>query len=312
MFNDSNSSFVNSTAGIDHTAANIQGWISIVILVPGLFLSGTVLVTLALDSSGNFNKAVRLILSSILGGCMLTGSAGLMSRLMSLICGYTLGLPPSENVCKAFNAMFLSGAALRFAFMATMAVSVFLLVWYRNLSNIWKMTVAISITLWVAIPLLCLAAISSDVYGIYFVHGVVCLPYLQSNTGAYFYFTITLLIIPFASYIIVIVVPVVGLHWIKQQSVTGDLAPQKALIKFTFFLLIGNTFSLLSLIILLIHKKDFEIIKGDQDKELNVLYAQTILAYVSPLPTPIMIIAYFKSIRYQIYYFFLKKITKRK
>ena len=95
-----NDSSTNTTE-LDKTASIIQGWISVLLIVAGLFLNILVLIALAKSSNEMFNKSVRLILSNILIRCVLIGASGLMVCSMTLICGY-FNLSPSIGVCRAF------------------------------------------------------------------------------------------------------------------------------------------------------------------------------------------------------------------
>ena len=51
--------------------------------------------------------------------------------IMNLICGY-FNLPPSIGVCRAFIGLYLIGGAVRYAFMATSTIVIFLLVRLKN------------------------------------------------------------------------------------------------------------------------------------------------------------------------------------
>ena len=309
-----NDSSTNTTE-LDKTATIIQSWISVLLIVAGLFLNILVLIALAKSSNEMFNKSVRLILSNILIGCVLIGVSGLMMRSMTLICGY-FNLPPSIGVCKAFMGFYLIGGGIRFAFMATNAIIVFLLVRrLKNMAKIWKISVAITVILWLLISTLCLiSVVSENVIAISFVQDIACYPYLQRNSTAYTFLAIIIMLFPVVTYIIVITVPILTLFYIRQHNISGDVGPQKGLIKFTFFLIIGTTLNLLSQLgpIIQVAQKHLENTKDDEGKVVSILYYQAMLSYISLLPTPIMIILYFKFIRRQIYLMLNVKTCKER
>ena len=261
-----------------------------------------------------FNKSVRLILSNILIRCVLIGASGLMMRSMTLICGY-FNLPPSIGVCKAFMGFYLIGGGIRFAFMATNAIIIFLLVRLKNMVKIWKISVAITVILWLLISTLCLISVfSENVIAISVVQDIACYPYLQRNPTAYTFLAIIIMLFPVVTFIIVITVPILTLHYLKQHNISGDVGPQKGLIKFTFFLIIGTTLNLLSQLgpIIQVAQKHLENTKDDEGKVVSILYYQAMLIYISLLPTPIMIILYFKFIRKQIYLMLKVKTCKER
>ena len=302
-----------NTTELDKTASIIQSWISVLLIVAGLLLNILVLIALAKSSNEIFNKSVRLILSNILVGCVLIGVTGLIMRSMTLICGY-FNLPPSIGVCKVFAAFYIIGGGSRFAFMATNAIIIYLLVRLKNMAKIWKISVTITVILWILISTLCLAVIFENVIAISFVQDIACYPYLQRNPSAYTFLAIFLMLCPGLSYIIVITVPILTLHYLKQHNISGDVGPQKGLIKFTFFLIIGTTLNLLSQLgpIIEVAQKHLENTKDDEGKAVSILYYQAMLSYISLLPTPIMIILYFKFIRRQIYLMLKVKTCKER
>ena len=308
-----NNSSTNTTE-LDKTAIIIQSWISVLLIVAGLFLNILVLIALAKSSNEMFNKSVRLILSNILVGCVLIGASGLMMRSMPLICGY-FNLPPSIGVCRAFTAFYIIGGGIRFAFMATNAIIIFLLVRLKNMAKIWKISVAITVILWLLISTLCLISVfSENVIAISFVQDIACYPYLQRNPSAYTFLAIIIMLFPVVSFIIVITVPILTLHYLKQHNISGDIGPQRSLIKFTFFLIIGTTLNLLSKLgpIIEVAQKHLENTKDDEGKAVGILYYQAMLSYISLFPTPIMIILYFKFIRKQIYLMLKVKTCKER
>ena len=295
--NDSSS----NTTELDKTASIIQSWISVLLIVAGLFSNILVLIALAKSSNEMFNKSVRLILSNILVGCVLIGVSGLMTRSMTLICGY-FNLPPSIGVCRAFIGFYLIGGGSRFAFMATNAIIIYLLVRLKNMAKVWKISVAITVILWLLISTLCLAIIFQNAIAISFVQDIACYPYFRRNPSGYTVLAILIMLFPVLSYVIVITVPILTLFYLKQHNISGDIGPQRALIKFTFFLIIGTTLNLLSQLVPIIefygrHPVD---IQDDKDKAIAMLYYRSILNYISLLPSSLMIILYFKSIRHQV------------
>ena len=159
-----------------------------------------------------------------------------MMRSMTLICGY-FNLPPSIGVCKAFTAFYIIGGGIRFAFMATNAIIVFLLVRLKNMAKIWKISVAITVILWLLISTLCLISVfSENVIAISFVQDIACYPYLQRNPTAYTFLAIIIMLFPVVSFIIVITVPILTLHYLKQHNISGDIGPQRSILDLIHFL----------------------------------------------------------------------------
>ena len=295
-----NNSSTNTT-DFDKTATITESWICVVLIVTGLLINILVLTALVTVSDEIFNKSVRLIFSIIVGGCILIGTSGLILSIMNLICGY-FNLTPSIGVCRAYIGLYLIGGAVRYTFMATNAIVIFLLVRLKNAVKIWKISVALTVVLLLIIVALCLPAISESVTGVLFIQGVSCFPYSKSNSNADIYLGFLIILFPVLSYVIVITVPILTLFYLKQHNISGDIGPQRALIKFNFLLIIGNTLNLLSQLVPIIefygrHPVD---IQDDEDKVITMLYYRSILNYISLLPSSLMIILYFKSIRHQV------------
>ena len=290
-----------NTTEFDKTAIIIESWVGVLLIVAGLLINILVLTALGKSSNEIFNKSVCLGFSNILVGCVLIGVSGLVIHIMTLICGY-FNLPPSIGVCKVFFGLYLIGGGNRYAFMDTNAIIIFLLVRLKNKAKIWKISVAITVILWLLTSALALPVISENVIGVLFAQGIACFPYIQSGSSGYLFLALRIILLPVLSYIIVITVPILTLFYLKQHNVSGDRGPQKGLIKFTFFLIIGNTIYLVSQLGTIIESSDeyLDNIMNDEGKAVSILYYQATLSSISLFPTPIMIILYFKFVRCQI------------
>ena len=174
--------------------------------------------------------------------------------------------------------------------MTTSAIVIFLLVRLKNVVKFGKFQCCSAIAL-------CLPAISESMTGVLFVQGVSCFPYSKSNnSNADIYLRFLIMLFPILAYVIVITVPILTLFYLKQHNISGDVSPQRALIKFTFLLIIGNTLNLLSQLVPIIefygrHPVD---IQDDEDKVITMLYYRSILNYISLLPSSLMIIIIFQ------------------
>ena len=141
-----------------------------------------------------------------------------------------------KGVCRAFFGLYLIGGGNRYAFMNTNAIIVFLLVRLKNKAKIWKISVIITVILWLLTSALALPVISENFIGVFFAQGIACFPYIQSSYCGYSFLALRIILFP---YIIVITITILTLHYLKQHNVSGDRGPQKDLIKVSFFLIIG-------------------------------------------------------------------------
>ena len=125
---------------------------------------------------------------------------------------HLMTLTTIKGVCRAFFGLYLIGGSNRYAFMNTNAIIVFLLVRLKNKAKIWKISVIITVILWLLTSALALPVISENVIGVLFAQGIACFPYIQSSSSGYFFLALCIILLPVLSYIIVIPIPILTLH----------------------------------------------------------------------------------------------------
>ena len=90
------------------------------------------------------------------------------------------------------------------------------------------------------------------------------------------------------SFTLTIAMGIAGVILVKRTSFTDDVRSLKAITKFVFFVLIGNTVSLIAQLIPLLRFADLS--------SMVVEYTVTFVTFISLYPTPILILVYFKQI----------------
>ena len=122
--------------------------------------------------------------------------------------------------------------------------------------------------------------------------GFKCSVHVQDSVGGYLFTAIYILVFGVVVYAITIGFPIRALFYIKKNNITGDKGSQKALVRFSLFLLIGNTISFIGHVVPIIASAAPES-KNMQESEIIFGIVEGYFVYVSLLITPILIVLSF-------------------
>ena len=281
---------------------------TLIILLPVFIVN--ILLLVAIITEKTTSATVRLILANIVA------SSQVVIIGLTILNSYNVVLPlvfnpsPSDFTCRLSYVTIHSGAAGRLVFMAAYAVTVYVLARYAGTNlrvarlRFWPaLTAFVAIWLFATIPNM---VIFFPVFvEITFSAGDVCAAH---GTGA-------VTIVHTFSYIIVygiccfilsIVFPILTVQYIKKNSISENKQTLKGMTKFAVFLLVGNSVNLIgvSLTILL---ATFAPLGEDYHTLLLIStfnYIEGFCLFLSLIPTPIILLIFFKPIRQR-----FKKIT---
>ena len=281
---------------------------TLLIILPVFIVN--ILLLVAIITEKTIPATVRLILANIVA------SSQMVIIGIAILNSYNVALPllfnpsPPDFPCRLSYVALISGAAGRLLFMAAYAVTVYVLARYAGTNlrvarlRFWPaLTAFVAIWLFASIPNM---VIFFPVFvEITFSAGDVC---AARGTGA-------VTIVHTFSYIIVygiccfvlsIVFPILTVQYIKKNSISENKQTLKGMTKFAVFLLVGNSVNLIgvSLTILL---ATFAPLGEDYHTLLLITtfnYIEGFCLLLSLIPTPIILLVFFKPIRQR-----FKKIT---
>ena len=269
------------------------------VVFPVIAVNTLILVALVLEPF--IVIVIRMVLGSILVSCFLFA----LGLAMYHIAGIILYLSPVANPPTAHCTVTVSligiGGGARLVFMATFAVVVYIIVKYgKNLKK--RFVVASFITvvaLWILAflgnsPLL-VQEIVSTWYAGYLSCGI------SPMASTYIYIGLYLVcfgLVPLSVTVTILVIT----FWYIKRHIVKDIKLEKSVVKFGFFLLLGNGINLLGqiappLITASVTPQPTPPWPDGPPSHAAVTYISYTLLNLALIPTPILVLIFFKPIR---------------
>ena len=267
------------------------------VVLPVIAVNTVILVALVVESF--IVNIIRLVLGSILVSCLLSA----LGLAMYHIAGIILYLSPVNNPptasCTITLFLIAFGGAARLVFMATFAVVVHIIVKYgESPKKGFVITIIIAVVvLWAIAFLGTSPAFSQEVIYTRYTGSLSC-GFTPIATSSYVFVGLYLFFFGLITISVTITLLAITDCYIKHLNVQ-DIRLEEAIVKFGFFLLLGNGISLLgqfvpplivTLVILQPARLDAPPIPA------GVTYSAYILLNAALIPTPILVFIYFKSI----------------
>ena len=206
-------------------------------------------------------------------------------------------------VCRLTYFALGSGAAARLIYMAAFAITVYVLVRHGPAKLHFHLSFPAGILLWFFAIILNTALFSSDVLEITFHDGSICAAYGKNITAPLYAFTY-LVVFGLSSFILGIIFPILSIRHIRKHTISGDTQVLKRMIKFAILLLLGNSMNFIGISIPIL----FATFAPSGDEYYTLVsafnYAEGIFIMLSLIPTPIILLIFFKPVRHR-----LKKIV---
>ena len=274
------------------TYVAIKGVLVSTVTVPLAIL--TVILMFAVTTTRSISKPIQIVLVNILAGNVLT-SLGLIVDFGTSLSLFMNNLKESNNIpILLYQFLELTGGAARFAFTSLLAIIVYIIV-KKGISkiNIW-LEVMICFPIWVMV----LGINSSIASGVIFHTNTTSTDALfpkKVGIASYIFGLMYNIIFVLGSITISSSVLMVTLLHIKRNSISGDNYSLRIMIKFSLYLLTDT-------ILLLIGKATPVAITlftstSDHTLQVSLSYIITILYTLSLIPTPVLLIIYFKRLR---------------
>ena len=262
----------------------------------------TVAVFVAVINAKSVPSTIRLVLLNILAASLTTMTGTLMVFWNRAILTSTNHLRPSDTACRFYYYVINAGGTARLSFMATFAVVVFVIIKWSN-TAVRPIVLHLSLAaIWVFVAIFHAQLFFPQIVVSSFLESSGCVPRLAPPIGLVYAvpFSIIFILIPVT---LAISLPCVAICFIKKNThkMEGRTLLSKAMVKFTLFLLLGNILGVLGqstpVFFAVVSKEGSTVNNHELDVAIN--FMNGILLTVSFIPTPILILVYFRHIREQ-------------
>ena len=202
----------------------------------------------------------------------------------------------SDFACRLFTWVIASGGAARLMYMATFAISVYVLVRYGTRKmKIWVAVVAV-VGVWIGALLPNAAVFSPDVVLINFHDNVTCAVHgtgYKTFIYAFGYMSVYGLL----GFAVSVFSAIATVWFIRHNTISGDITLVKAMLKFALFLILGNVINFFGQTTPLLFAAFAPAGKDWYTLEKAFNYVEGVFILLSLVPTPVIILVYFRTIR---------------
>ena len=275
------------------------------VVLPVIAVNTAILVTLALESS--IVKVIRLVLASILISCLLIALGLAMFHIAGIVLSYSFSSvsnEPDPRPCTITFFLLVFGGAARLVFMATFATMVCVIVKHGHATKkhrVFAVLVAV-VVLWVITFLGSFPTLYQEIAPTQYWHKLYCFPARTvSGQSPYIFMGLYLftscVVTPSVAAILVVII------CCSKHSITSATAVEKTMVKFGFFLLLGNGLNIIGLVVpgLTTTTGSQYVyganVNGDRERLHTLIYIGYTFLNAGLIPTPILIVIFFKSIR---------------
>ena len=273
------------------------------VVLPVIAVNTVILVALVFESA--IVKAVHLVLGSILVSCILSALGLTMYHIAGIVLKLSPVNSPPTAPCTLTIFLIGFGGAARLVFMATFAVIVYIIVRYGQATK--KHFV---ITSFVVVAVLWILALLGN--SPLFSHAIIYTWYTASlscsiipiATYSYIYTVLYVFFFGLITLSVTITFLVITVRYIKCLTIQ-HIKLEIATVKFGFFLLLGNGINLLAqmvppIIVTSIHPQPTS--PDGPPLPSVVTYTPYTLLNAALIPTPILVLVYFKPIRERLWH----------
>ena len=272
------------------------------VVFPVIAVNIVILVALVVESF--IVNIIRLVVGSILVSCLLSALGLAMYHIAGIILYLSPVTSPPTAPCTITLFLIAFRGAARLVFMTTFAVVVYIIVKYGEApKKCFVITIIIAVVvLWAIAFLGTSPAFSQAVIYTRYTGSLSC-GFTPIATSSYVFVGLYLLFFGLITISVTIALLAIPVCYIKHLNVQ-DIRLEEAIVKFGFFLLLGNGISLLgqfvpplivTLVILQAARLDAPPIPA------GVTYSAYTLLNAALIPTPILVFIYFKPIRQRLW-----------
>ena len=293
--------FTNRT----NTTLGPQGPFTYFSVVYIVFLTPLLLFNLLLIPAIALEKSIVRILRVVLINIVTAGQVVIVGTMLVAIPNVIISgcscpeLRPSALACKLSVWLITSGGAARLMYMTTFAISVNVLVRYgARKMKIWVAIVAV-MGVWVAVLLSNAAVFLPDVIQITFYNDHICVAHGTGYKTFIYVFGYTT-VYGLLGFAVSVFSPIATVWFIQHNSISGDVRLVKAMQRFAIFLVLGNIINFIGQTTPLILATFAPPGQDRNSLEMALTYVAVILIFLSLVPTPVLILIYFRPVRKRI------------
>ena len=273
--------------------------ITVFFLIPLLVFNTLLIVAIAVEKS--IVGTLRLVLVNIVtaGQVVIVGLIAIFSSSFVITGCWCPQFRPSDFACRLMYWVIASGGAARLMYMTTFAISTYVLVRFgARKMKIWVAIVAV-VGVWLAVLLPNAAIFSSDVVLINFHDNNTCAAHGTGYKAFIYAFGYTG-VYGLLGFAVSVFCPIVTVWFIRHNTISGDLSLVKAMLKFSVFLVLGNVINFVGQTTPLLFAAFAPAGKDWYTLEKAFGYVEGVFVLLSLVPTPVLILIYFKPVRKRI------------
>ena len=233
-------------------------FITLFFLTPAFIFN--ILLLVAIIAERTLLRTIRFILSNIIIASEVVIFGIAIILIHNVILSGQRHLSSSLFVCRLTYVTLASGAAARLMYMATFAITVYVLVRYGPAKLHFRLSFLTGLILWFFAIILNTALFLTDVLEITFHDGSICAPHGKNVTTPLYAFTY-IVVYGLSSFILSVIFSTLSVRHIRKNTISEDTQVLKGMIKFAIFLLVGNSMNLIgiSIPILFLHLHQVEM-----------------------------------------------------
>lgn len=260
-----------------------------------------ILLLAAIVAESTVPGNIRLLLGNIVVAAEVVICGLCITNLHNVIISVPQHLPPSSFICRLSYVVINMGAAGRLLYMATYAVSVYVTARFAG-SRLREARIQFMPTLfavaiiWVAACVPNTVLFSPVFVNINFEYSDDCVAHGNGISTLIYSFGY-IIVYGVCSFAISIIFPILTIRYVKKNSIKENRKTLKGMIKFSVFLLIGNAINITGVSLPILFATFSPTGMGDLALISALNYLQGICHLVSLLPTPIILLIFFKPIR---------------
>ena len=275
------------------------------------------LLLLSVVTARSIPGPIRLIFANILVACLLL-ILGLFGVFMITVflSGFQ-NLPQSEPMCRVVVITIVIAGNARLLCMATFASALYVLVRY-GLSKLRMIPTAIATSvLWLLVILPPLLLFSCMFLGIKFLEKTDCVPH-GVGTKSYVHIFISVAVYGIGSLSLSTVLAIFSICYIRHYTITEDVQLQRAMIRFSLFLILGNILNFIGTSVPTIAIAFYPLFPSESKHSILriISYIQVVCIILSLIPTPVFTLILFRTIRHRFKYIvcclWLRPVKQRK
>ena len=255
-------------------------------------LAFTVVVLSLVMASKALPRVIRFVLANILIASFAAGFGVLVIVLARITATRVRYLSLSLTTCQYFIVMVSIGGTSRPLIMVVFAVVVYIIIKYSISAVKLKYLVICTLAVWLVCGMFNATLLSPDVMHLHSLQGTGCVPRFGPSGPVFSVpFFVCVLFIPFALNVVLLIA---SFRYVRANTVSETAASLKPMLKFSVFLLLGTLLSTMGqttpVIASYINSPALEV--------LNVINrSNAIIILLSIIPTPILVLVYFRPVR---------------